>query len=111
LVEDSGGIDGTYLLWTRGTANEYALTVVFKGTATHHKITKSAAGHWTVNNKDYGLEKTELKAFVEALQSPVKGFPVVLATPVLVEGDADDEEDGFGEDEFGGFDSDASIDL
>jgi hypothetical protein len=29
----------------------------------------------------------------------------VLATPVLVEGDADDEEDGFGEDEFGGFES------
>jgi hypothetical protein len=64
LVMESGGVDGTYLVWTKAEGSQYVLTVVHKNNPTHHLMAKNADGYWAVSKKDYGLRKTELKDFV-----------------------------------------------
>ena len=88
-VMASGGVDGTYLVWLKSPPSTYALTVVYKGKASHHLVAKSSGSDaWTINKKAYGATHKEFKPLIEMLQSPVKGWPVVLSAPIAVNGGA-----------------------
>ena len=51
----AGNVDGTFLIRRRPGADEYVLSVVYKGGATHHLVKKDAAsGVFKVNNKSFG---------------------------------------------------------
>lgn len=79
----SGGGDGTYLVWQRQAEEEFGLTVVFKTKPTHHNIKKNADGHFLIGKAQPVKGCADIKKLIEALQQPVKGWPVPLSNPVL----------------------------
>ena len=85
-VMASGGVDGTYLVWLKDPPSAYALTVVYKGKASHHMVQQpNGSDTWQINKKAYNSAHKDLQKFVEMFQSPLKGWPVLLSTPVLAE--------------------------
>lgn len=66
-----------------GKAGTYALSVVYKGKPTHHTIVLDTdEGIFKVNGKSFG-EHDSLTSLIEAISSPVEGWPVALASPIF----------------------------
>ena len=70
-------------MWRRQAAAEFALTVVYKSKPTHHMIKRNGDGYFTLGKLQPVKECTELKPMIEALQQPVKGWPIPLSNPVV----------------------------
>jgi hypothetical protein len=82
-----GGVvrpNGAFLLWERTPPEEYALTLVFKGKVTHHRVKWNASGGvWLVNKKAYTQDAC-LETLVANLALGVKGWPQALTGPIAV---------------------------
>lgn len=74
--------DGTYLVRESDTeVGAHHLCVVFKGKATHHKISVDADGIYLINNKNFDDPKT-IDQLIVALSQPQNGWPVPLTSPI-----------------------------
>ena len=90
LAELLGTADGTFLVRDTGKKGVYALGVVYKGKATHHKLLLDGdTGTYKVNDNGFG-EHASLSSLIEHLGNPdgVKGWPVPLSTPLYAPPDA-----------------------
>ena len=102
-AEILGTTDGTFLVRSTGKVGVYALGVVFKGKATHHKLLLDPeTATYKVNQKPFGSHTT-LASMIKHLGTPgVKGWPVPLTTPVNAgAGDGGDGGGGIGSHERG----------
>lgn len=80
----AGKKNGTFLVWEfRLEKDKYALTVVYKGTPTHHQVIRNKQGIWMIGNSAL-THHTDMIAMINALSVPgvAKGWPVPLAFPV-----------------------------
>ena len=73
----AGCADGTFLIRRRAKADEFVLSVVYMGKATHHLVAPDAAGIMAVNKQAFGDQKA-IHALVDALRLPRADWPVPL---------------------------------
>lgn len=82
LVMSFQKTDGTYLIRKHPDIDTLAMTVVFKGRATHHLVKiNPETGHYTINKKKYG-EFNKLEGLIDYLHGKVPGWPVLLTDSV-----------------------------
>ena len=86
--------DGTFLVRRRVNPDEYVLSLMFLGNATHHLIAKGPDGLLEVNKKAYGDAHT-IQSLVDALRLPRQDWPQPLldfvASPEASAADIDAE--------------------
>ena len=69
--------DGTFLVRRRVNPDEYVLSLMFMGAATHHLIAKNYDGVLEVNKKAYG-DNRAIHTLVDALRLPRGDWPQPL---------------------------------
>lgn len=88
---------GTFLFRKKGTdltGNSMVLSVIYKGTPTHHLMTREAkGGDWTVN-KHTCEGATNVKQVAALLRKKMPWWPVPLVHPVMKGGTTDDSSGG-----------------
>eukprot|EP00038_Savillea_parva_P018386 m.23378 g.23378 ORF g.23378 m.23378 type:complete len:1389 (-) comp4075_c0_seq1:34-4200(-) len=89
LLMANGGakVPGKFLLRSKTAEgeNDYILSVVFKGKATHHAVARSSASDTFTVNKKLATPATNLDDLVEFLRSKHKGWPLGLTEGVVCE--------------------------
>lgn len=82
-IEAEGALqNGRFLVYERpNQCGEFIISVVFKGTVTHHLARAGDDGIYAVNKKTFG-DKQDIAALVQQLGTAQKGWPVALDKPV-----------------------------
>ena len=70
--------DGTFLIRRRINPDEYVLSLVYLGNATHHLIAPNDQGVLAINKKTYGDDLTAITGLVDALRLPRSDWPQPL---------------------------------